>query len=158
MTFPSIDTIATYGGELTDYGTSIVDATTDRAAADANKAYGSIAALTHCSPQAIIQFTGHATTPVLVSWEAAWKTSSATAPTPAHTGTGVYTLTFPTTFVDELGDTQTTNFRWAIGQSLSSTRYGVQCVVTAANVITVYTYNAGGTANDATVDHVIMVH
>lgn len=158
MTFPSIDTIDTYGGELTDYGVAIVDATTDRPAAKANMAYGSVAALTHCSPQLIVRFTGHATTPVLVSWEAAWKVGSPTAPVPAHAGTGVYTITLPTTFVDELGETQTTNFRWAIGQSISSTKYGVQCDVTGANVITVYTFNAGGTANDATVDHVIMVY
>jgi hypothetical protein len=156
MTFPSIDTIATYGGELSDYGTAIVDATTDRSAANANKAYGSVAALTHCSPQFIVRFTGHATTPVLVSWEAAWKIGNAIPPILAHTGTGIYTVELQTTFTDELGDTQTTNLRWAIGSSISSTRYGVQCDVTAANIITVYTFNAGGTANDATVDHVIV--
>lgn len=150
MTFPSIDTIATYGGVLVDYKTAKVDGTTDRAASEGNKAFGSVAAMSHCAPQAIVQFQTAATTGamVLISWEAAWKTNSVTPPTLARSTTGVFTVTFPTTFTDELGDTQSTALRWGIAQYAEATAYRVQVDRTAANVFTVYTYNAGGTAAD----------
>lgn len=150
MTFPSIDTIATYGGVLVDYKTAKIDGTTDRSASEGNKAFGSVAAMSHCAPQLIVQFQTAATTGaiVLVSWEAAWKTNSVTPPTLARSTTGVFTVTLGSTFTDELGDTQTTSLRWAIAQYAESTAYRAQVDRTAANVYTVYTFNAGGTAAD----------
>lgn len=161
MTFPSVDTLATYGGELVDYKTAKIDGTTDRSASEGNKAFASVAAMSHCAPRAIVQLQTAASTGamVLVSWEAAWKTNSITPPTPARTTTGVFTIEFPTTFTDELGDTQTTSLRWALAQYSEATAYRAQAVVTSANVVTLYAYNAGGTAADnAGADIVLVIY
>ena len=159
MTFPSVDTLATYGGELQDYKTAKVDATTDRSAAEGNKAFASVASMTHCAPKAIVQIQTAASTGamVLVSWDAAWKANTITPPTLARSTTGVFTLTFATTFTDELGDTQTTSLRWALAQYAEATAYRAQAEVTSANVVTLYTYNAGGTAADNAGADVVLV-
>jgi hypothetical protein len=148
MTFPDTDSLNTYGGELVDYA-PVIDPTTDRSAAAMNSALASVAGMTHCAPRAICTFTTHATSPVLVNSLAAWGDNSfVVAPTIAHSATGTYTITYPTSYTNELGDTQTISLRYAHGQAISSTRYGVQCEVTSANVVTVYTFNAAGSAND----------
>lgn len=152
MTFPDTDSLDTYGGAKANYGL-IVDPTTDRDADDANKAYASTAAMTHTAAQAWARFVTSATTPTLAvtnSNDAAWGNSAPDQPVPARLGAGQFTLTWPSTVVDELGVTHTLNFRWArCAIEGAATMSGfARCVVTAPNVVTVYTFNTSFTAND----------
>lgn len=151
MTFPAIDSLDTYGGAKANYA-PIVDPTTDRDADDANQAYASTAAMTHTATQAWARFVTSATTPTLAvtnSNDAAWGNSAPDQPTPGRSSTGVFTLTWPTTVVDELGVTHTVNLRWARASIEGSSLGGfVQCAVTAPNVVTVYTFNTSFSAND----------
>ena len=147
MTLPDADTINSYGGQLSDYG-PVVDPSTDRAAADANKAYATVAMGSRMVPRVEVAFAGHATTPTLTAWEAVWKGATATAPTPAHSSTGVYTITLPTSVNDELAASHSVNLQRAWGQVEGSTAYHVQCTV-SANVITARIFDMAGVANDA---------
>lgn len=153
MTLPDVDTIDTFGGALEDYGIGIVDPTTDRAAEDGNKAFANVAMMTHTNPRAVCRFVGHATTPTdptsgLVH-DAQWGDAVAVKPTVAKTGTGVYTITWPTDVDDELSESHALNLKAAWGQAEGSTAYHVQCSVTSANVVTVYVFDMAGTANNA---------
>lgn len=147
MTLPDTDSLNTYGGELADYA-PIEDPTTDRSADAANMAFASVAMMTHTIPRAIVQFAGHATTPTRTTHDAVWGNTSGVAPTIAKTGTGVYTVTWPSSVNDELGEAHTVSVRYPTGSALSSTAYHVQCVATSANVVTVYTFTAGGVADN----------
>lgn len=102
MTFPGKDTIATYGGLLQDLY-PVTDPTTDRAAAGANQAYGSVAAMTRTAAQAWARITTAASTAglVLVAHNAAWGSGPLVAPTLTRSSTGVFTIAWPTTITDE---------------------------------------------------------
>lgn len=147
MTLPESDSLDTYGGEKNDYG-PVVDPTTDRAAADANKAFATVAMGSRMVPRVEVAFLGHATAPTVSAWEAVWKGTTTTAPVPAHSATGVYTLTFPSSVNDELIEAHVVNMQRAWGQAEGATAYHVQCSV-SANVVTVRVFDMAGAANDA---------
>jgi hypothetical protein len=147
MTAPDIDSLATYGGEKEDYS-PVEDPTTDRAAADANQAYATVAALTHTAPRAILRFTG-AATPTLVSHDSMWGNAFADSPTIVNGATGIYTITWPATVQDELGESHSPNFRYAHAQSNgTSIANHCQCFV-AANTVAVAVYDMAGVADNA---------
>lgn len=141
MTFPAIDSINTYGGVLTDYA-PVADPTTDRPAAGVNKALATVAMMSHCAPRAIVQFTGHATTPVLNDHDAAWGDGVSVAPVVTVSGTG-YDITFPSSITDENGDTQSVSLRWGHAQSTSASEYSAQVSATSSNVLHLNTFAAG---------------
>lgn len=146
---PDIDTLATLGGELTNYA-PIEDPTTDLDATADNTARGNVAMLTHTSRRAWCRFTAAASTGAMVrvAHDAMWGTS--VPPTLARTGSGTFTVTWPTTVDDELGNSHSLNIRAASANSRGgSTLYFVSAVPTSANVITVYVHNAAGSLNDA---------
>lgn len=152
MPLPDVDDLAALGGTFQNYA-SVEDPNTDCDAAFFNKNNANNAAMTQTLPRAICTFVGNATTPTDPPsgfvHAAVWGASAPVKPTPARTGAGVYTLTFPTTVTDELGDSHTVNFRRAHGFAEGSTAYHVQVEVTSANVLTVRVFDAGGTPNDA---------
>ncbi len=151
MTFPAVDSLATYGGELVDL-LPITDPTTDRSAASANAAYASVAGMTHTALRCWCRFTAAATTGALVlqTHDAAWGSSLAVAPTLARTGTGTFTVTWPATFTNELGDTQSVALRAVVVATMEGAiAFQVQAERTAANVVTVHVFSGSGTADDA---------
>ena len=108
--------------------------------------------MSQTAPRAIYRFIGHATTPTDASSNyqyAVWGNDVSVKPTPAHTGTGVYTLTWPTTVTDELGESHSVNLVDGWANVNGSTLYHVQVTITSPNVATVYVFNAAGAANDA---------
>jgi hypothetical protein len=150
LTLPDTDSFATYGGSLQNYA-PVEDPTTDRDALAANQAYASIAAATHTVARAWARFVTSATTPSLATTngnDANWGNSLGVQPTPARVSTGVFTLTWPSTIVDENGGTHTVNLRRAFAQPEGATLYNAQALVTAPNIVTVYTFTAAGSAND----------
>ncbi len=151
MTFPAVDSLDTYGGAKVDLN-PITDPTTDRPSAAVNEAYASVAAMTHTAVQCWARVTTAASTGAMVlsSHDAAWGNEVSVAPTLARTTTGVFTVTWPATVTDELGDTPTVALRAAARPNTEgATLYFAQAVKTSANVVTFYVFNSAGAANDA---------
>jgi hypothetical protein len=149
MVFPARDSLDTYGGVKQNYH-PVEDPTTDVDANEGNQAFGSVAAMTGTTMFAWARFTT-GTSPTLTSTnsnDAAWGSDPSVRPTPAHAGTGIYTLTWPATITDVLGGTQTVNIRRAKAFTEGSSLRHVRWDVTAANVVTLYTFDSAGSAGD----------
>lgn len=117
MTLPAVDTLDTYGGELSDYR-PVVDPTTDRAAAAANQAYASTAAATHVVPRAVVRVTQSGAALTVAFHDAVWGDSLAVKPTATYNSAGNYTVTWDTEFEDELGTEHTTNFKCVLSATV----------------------------------------
>ena len=147
MTLPDKDDIDSYGGEKSDYA-PIEDPTTDTSADEFNALKCSVAMGSRTAVRAWVRFTTHATTPGLVAHDAVWGNSVAVQPTIARSGAGVFTVTWPTTVDDELGESHSLNLQAALVTVNGSTCYFSTCSITSANVATVYTFNTLFAAND----------
>ena len=162
MTVPDVaDAQGSYGmpsNGFADYTVGVTDPTTDWASggtsggAGANQMIADCAAMTHTAARCWARFVGNATTPTLASpngHDAMWGSSSGVKPVPARTALGTYTLTWPATVTDALGVVKTLNLRKAAARIEGATPYWQpQCSVTAANVVTVYTFDATHAASD----------
>lgn len=144
MTAPDKDTLATYGGALQD-AAPVIDGSTDMAAASGNQAMASTAANTRTGIRCWCSFNWNGTSVTLVNHEEMWGGGPGNAaPIPAHTGTGVMTLTYPATVNDEIpnnmpgggNNPHTLNLRAGWGQEQSGTNRP-KVVATSANVLTV---------------------
>lgn len=155
MTAFTTDALPTYGGALNDYS-PVVDPTTDRPAAGANASYAAVAGMTHTAIRAWARFTWNATTVTLVAHDALWGNTLSVAPVVAHTGTGIVTVTWPTTVQDEIpvgapGYTGPLplNLRAGFGNlRVVATAFDVFVTPTSANVATVKLFNVAGTIAD----------
>lgn len=153
MSLPDVATLASYGGpKINDE--PVEDYLTDEDANDRNNNYADTAAMTHTACRAWVCFLGHATTPTDPTTnvhDSQWNNGNVanTKPVVAKGGTGIYTITYPASNVDELGVTKTLNLRRAWANVEGTTPYFVQAQITSPNVITVRVFNAAGTANDA---------
>jgi hypothetical protein len=149
---PDIDSLSTFGGALANYnGQAVVNPLTDRDAGAANIAYMDTALMTATAIRCWCRFTCAATTGamVLVAHNSLWGNGAPVNPVLARTGTGVFTVTFPSSVTDPLTVVHSLNLRAAFAHDLGApTLYSVRPVVTSSNVITVYTYNSAGSAND----------
>ena len=150
MALPGSASINDYGG-IKQNDEPVEDYTTDEDANDRNRAFEDCAAMTHTATRCWRSFIGNATTPtdpVTSIHDANWGNSLGVKATVARVATGQYTVTFPTTVTDELGVVHTLVLRRAWVNAEGSTFTPCQATVTSSNVITVYTYNAAGAAND----------
>ena len=148
---PDVDTLATYGGALAN-AFQLVDPTTDEDAAWRNLYAMNVAAMTQTAVRAVRAFTGHATTPgdpASNVHAAVWGNDNSLKPAVAHSGTGIYDITWATTMADGLGQTHSVNFRWARASVMQSdgTFRAAHAKVLSPNIIRVYTYS-GTTLND----------
>lgn len=150
MTIPDTDSVNTYGGALNNAG-PVEDPTTDRDAGAMNKALASVSGMTHTAVRAIVRFTAAASggAMVLVSHDAVWGNSNSVAPTLGRTGTGIFTITWPSSVTDELTVSHTVALRYGTSNPRGSVFYQPQVVITSGNVATVYVFNAGNAASDA---------
>ncbi len=154
MTLPAIDSIDTLGGTKENHK-PVENAATDLDAPKYNVAIADVAMMTHTIARAAYRFKGHATTPVDAAagfvHDAVWGSGSGVKPTPAHTGTGVYTVTWAATQYDDLGEPHATNFRYAKAwvEASGGVLYHASAYVTAANVVTVRVFDDAGAASDA---------
>lgn len=148
MPFPDQDTLATYGGAMANYA-PVEDPTTDLDATKFTKMSSSTAALTHVSPRAWAQFVGDGTTPTIANdkHDSAWGNGSGVKPTIAKIGTGHNRIIWPATVANEFGGTSSVNLRVAFANVEGATNYRVQCTP-AANVVDIYIFDAGGSANN----------
>lgn len=151
MSLPSNDSFSSFGGQKSNYAPPENPAT-DYDATLLNVALCDVAEMTRTALRGWVRITLAASTGALVlsDWEAVWKggSFSPTVPTLVRTTTGVFTITFPVSIVDENGKTVTINLRRSSAQIEGNTFGFSQSTVTAANIITLYTANSGGSPND----------
>ena len=152
MTAPDIDSLDTYGGALANYS-PVTDPETDQDADAMNQCKASTAAMTHTASRCWARFISGDTfvvTPDFTSQnshDSMWGSLLAVRPVLARTGTGVYTLTWPSTVTDELGVSHALNLRWATASFENQAAFA-SAEVTAVNVVTIRLFNTGGAAAD----------
>lgn len=149
MTFPGTDTLATYGGLLSDYA-AVEDPQTDRPASGANQAYASTAAMTHCVPRAYVVIVGNATTPTVAEHDAAWGNTAGVLPTLVRNSAGDITVAWPATVTDELGTVGVAvNLKRCAGWNIEGTVPGFVTVTpVTANTMRVRLFSAAGASTD----------
>lgn len=167
---PDVDALATLGGALQDYS-PVIDPTRDRPAAGANVGYADAAAATHTVLRGIFRLTWNgAGTPTIAYHDEVWNGSTNgvpnnAAPVAARTSTGVATITYPSTVVDEIGasnpggngNPHNVNLQAVVAMVEGGTPLHVQAAVTSANVVTIYLFNTSFVAADATTGVTISV-
>jgi hypothetical protein len=174
MTLPSIaDPAADYGmpaGGFADYEIEPTDPTTDWTSGNppnengtggsgANQLIADVAGMTRVSIRCWARFTA-GSSPVLATTnpdDAVWGNAAGVVPVVAHSTTGVWTMTWPTTITDQFGTTRSVNLRRARVSLEGSTLAFVQCSVTSPNVVTIYGFSTGFSANDLTSSYTILV-
>lgn len=149
---PDVDALTSYGGAKENYA-PVEDSTTDEDAEHRNLYAGNVAMMTHTAVRAWVRLKGHASSPTDPSsnvHDAVWGNDATVKPATARTGTGVFTITWPETVTDELGEEHSVNLRQVVGVNVEgSTLYFAQATITAPNVVTLYVFNSSAAANDA---------
>ncbi len=157
---PDVDTLATYGGAKTNYA-PVEDVTTDLDADHHNVMAANVAGLTQTAPRALRRFVGHATTPTdPVSGfvhAAVWGSDNGVKPTVTIAAT-VYTVTWPTSVTDELGEVHSVNLRAAEAwvETTGTTLYVATARVTSANVVEVRVYSSFAALSDAATFNIVV--
>lgn len=96
----------------------------------------------------------------LVTWDGAtsvsltaagesWDPNSASAPTVARSGAGVYTVTYAATYNDETGTAVSTNLLAAHVSPQSASARHATWAISSNRIVTVYMWDAAGAAADA---------
>lgn len=153
MKLPGIATaLSSYGGaKIND--SPVADPVTDESADDRNEYVDDVRAMTNTAIRAWVRFNGHGTTPTDPAsggiHGAVWG-SLAARPTVTRSSTGVYLVTWPTSFTDELGNVHTFNINGVCPPNVEgSTLYHANATRTSANSVTVRVYNSSNSLNDA---------
>lgn len=152
MTLPDRDSISTYGGALSNYG-SVIDPTTDEDAAWRNKYAANVAMMTHTITRGVRSFLGTSGGATSVAdpstgfvHDAVWGDSSSVKPSVTHVQTGIYDLVYPSTVTDELAASHSVAIRCAWGnvEQSDSTLRVANAAVSTSQKVRVYTYKANG--------------
>lgn len=161
---PNTASINNYGGPKNDYSAPI-DPSTDRSATGVNPAYGDLAAMTHTAFRVWAHLTLYSSgaAPTVVAHDETWNNGNNVALVAARVSPGIFTMTYPSTVVDEIpsgspGYTgpQSTNLLGGVGNVRSvvatPTEWGdLKVSATAPNVMTLYFWkfaNGGMTLGD----------
>lgn len=131
-------TIDSYGGTFVD-AIPVDDPTTTESASFHNRVTEDTAQMTRTGLKAWVQFLT-ATSGSSINASAGlsiFGTGSLQLPTITRTGTGLYTITYPTSWVDGLQQTETIVFADASGSVVSTTTVGRVQVVPAGSVLSV---------------------
>ena len=112
MTLPDSDALATYilADQVVNFSEP-VDPNTDVDASGFNEAMASLAAMTRVSVRGFVVLTPGDGSATLTDHDAVWGNSYLVAPTVEYTNTGRYTITFPATVTDALGEEHAVNIR-----------------------------------------------
>lgn len=110
MALPDKSTFASIGGEIIDFS-AVEDPNTDLAGAFNSEVRADVAAMTRMIPRAYVAFTLSGTTCTVVEHDAVWGNDLAVVPTIVRTGTGAFTVTWPTTVTDARGTVHSLNLR-----------------------------------------------
>jgi hypothetical protein len=141
---PEIVSYSELGGTKSDYS-PVVDSSTDRSAAEINKAFAAVSQLSRTSIRAWVKFhVSDTEVTTLTAWEAVWKSDSATVP--VVTGaSGNWTITWPTTVTDPQGTTHSVNFLAGWGNIAKDTNTtasnSAEVQFSSANVVNIWFAN-----------------
>ncbi len=131
---PDLPALDTFGAPKTDFGESI-DPSSEVSASNINAMAATIAALARSAPKVwvVVNSTG-----ALVAYDGVWgNAAGAYAPVSAKTGTGVYTVTFPSQVPDLLDGTLRAFAPKGAKAGSNTALRAVSSTVIAGNVITV---------------------
>lgn len=146
MPLPDKDSFETYGGTKLDF-IDVVDPTTDRSAEEVNAAFASGSMMTRTAVRAIVSFAADGLDGYnndVYDHEAVWGNTLDLIPTVYHNSTGFWTITWPATVDDPLGEEHSVNFKWGWAQYASGTFGVVQVLITSPNVCQVFLFDAAG--------------
>lgn len=150
MTLPDRDTLATYGGPMSNYSEP-VDPTVDEDAAYRNYYAANVAMMTHTITRAVRSFLGTTGGATAIAdpasglvHDALWGDGASVKPSVTHVQTGVYDAIWPASVADELGTSHTLSLRRAKAEVESSdgTCRIATAKVTGARTVRVYTFQA----------------
>lgn len=127
-----------YGAPYVNKG-AIEDPTAEADADKYNRMAEDVAQMSRTSPRVILHFPTVASGNSTPSYtETQWGSGASYYPTTVtRSGVGAYTITYPTSFNDGLGEAETVAFQTAVGSVQSSTVFGAVQVTASANVLTV---------------------
>lgn len=157
MSLPNRSTLSTFGGsgKLNYANVPPANPVTDFDNPSLAKALSDVAGLGLTSPRFWARITLSTTTGGLVlnNWKAVWQNVTTTTPILARSGTGIFTITLPTTVSDEYSSSVGTPSLITVNLSsaqctLEEATPGFTNAQASGNVITLRTFNAGGSAND----------
>ena len=159
MPLPDKSTIANYGGSRID-GTSAVNPRTDVTASGFNPMTNDIGMMSVLCPRVWIAFHWVSGTTLVVDGnDEMWNgTSGYSAPTPAYSTTGTYTIAYPSTVLDFIGSTDpaggtvhTLSLRAGRGSArdTTGTMHTVSVIATSGNVLTVRVGTGGSLVDTA---------
>lgn len=141
-----------YGGIKTDRK-PVFDPTTEMSAADDMRRSCDLAQLTRTGAKVWIRFETRGTNGTLTisARSTVWGDTNTYDPTTAtRTAAGIYTLTWPASFNDELSEAETVSFVAGRANIADSGDFGFSNVVVSGNSATVYLANTAGAASDLT--------
>ena len=152
MSLPNKNSYANLGGELVDYSPA-TDPTTDLSAVAMDETRVDVAAMTRTIIRAWVRFSviSGVCTVDTAGWDGVYGVSTPSyKPTIVHTGTGIYTVTFPATVVDARGNSYALNLQdgWCNFKSTSGFYgyYSAHANVTGPNTVIVYLWDPAGPA------------
>lgn len=134
-----------YGGVQQNYGgLPPQDPTTDMDASSWNQAACDVGMMTQTAWLCRASFIGYgpANAVVIAQHQALWGNTVGVIPTVVRLGVGTYTLTWPTSVVDQLGVSRTIAFN-TVAAFLSGGFGKIRAELTAPNQVTVYTATVG---------------
>ena len=142
-------TLGTYGAPFVDEN-AVSNPTTQESASLHNRLTEDVAQMTRACPRAWVQFKTNTTSnPPAgdVTHVSVWGTGDAQKPTVTRTGTGLYTITYATTYADGLASTETVGFMFARADVMTNDNndYEAKVKSVSANVITLAVFDAAGT-------------
>jgi hypothetical protein len=149
MTLPRV--IANYGGPYIDEK-PVRNPQTEQSAAYGNKSLEDLAQLSRTTIKAIVQFpTTASAAPVAVTATAGQchnGTGSGSYPTISKTGTGVYVVTYPSTWTNALSVVENVSFTFGDASVMGSTAAAKPQISISGPVITVNVFNTSFAASD----------
>ncbi len=149
MTTPR--SINDYGGVFVD-NKAVADPTSEISADYDNRLHCDVEQMTATTDKCVVVFSTSATaaplTIVATRARSHMGTGSAAWPTIAKTGTGTYEITYPASFTDSLGETETITFSYSSVRIKSTGTPGVAYCTELNNVIYVVIYNLSSAASD----------
>jgi hypothetical protein len=171
LTLPNRDTINTFGGSANagynDFSPAI-DPTVDMPAAAGNQLLSDVAMLTRTTPRAWALFTPAGTgAPVLNGHQAMWiADQSSLPPVVARVTVGVYTMTWPSSVIDDITvatapgylGPQALNLLAGHGQGISATQAWTVSVFASANGASIYLFLAGSLADPSATQFSVFVY
>lgn len=159
MTLPNSSSINAYGSGILVDAVPTVDPTSEMPAAAMNAMRNDVSAMTATAPRCIMQYNGTSTIVHSNTWasgfDSNWGNALPVQPVISHIFTGAYSIQFPSTVQDQLGNSILVNIRNAratmMASAVNAPAQGLCSVwVNAASVITVFTTDYSGTPADFT--------